>query len=465
MDKKYKCDRVENLAVDKTEELLYGVAPKPVTCGHGLILGGGKIYPEINFTLPTMIISEQNWSEVLQQYREMLNGITERAVELEVPGLVVEFEQLPPMTLNPEWGAEITAIIREILDQNYERHGLRSVLRVTPVDIRDKLRPPLMRSGQYLETMLKSFELGAKNGADLLAIESTGGKEIHDDALMNADLQGIIFALGVLAPRDVYFLWDKISEIANSCNIIASGDTACGFANTAMILADKRMIPAVLAAIIRVISTVRTLQAHFAGAVGPTKDCAYEGPYIKAITGVPISMEGKSSACAHLSPIGNITAACADLWSNESVNNVRLLSGYAPVVSLEQLIYDCRLMNVVAASGREDALRMRNWLVESDIHHDPQAYVLSPEVVIDISRQLIKYSQPYEMALAAADLTLKTLREANAKKELNLPPLELKWLDILAGQFDCIPDNESGMLEQINSGNYSNKFIAQEYSL
>ncbi len=122
-------------------------------------------------------------------------------------------------------------------------------------------------------------------------------------------------------------------------------------------------------------------------------------------------------------------------------------------------------MNVAAASGREDALRMRNWLVESDIHHDPQAYVLSPEVVINISRQLIKYSQPYEMALAAADLTLKTLREANAKKELNLPPLELKWLDILAGQLESIPDNESGILEQINSGNYSNKFIAKEYGL
>ena len=45
----------------------------------------------------------------------------------------------------------------------------------------------------------------------------------------------------------------------------------------------------------------------------------------KAIAGVPISMEGRSATCAHLSPIGNIAAAAADLWSNESVQDTPLL--------------------------------------------------------------------------------------------------------------------------------------------
>jgi len=42
--------------------------------------------------------------------------------------------------------------------------------------------------------MVSSFELCADAGADLLSIESTGGKELHDDALLNADLAGSVFA-------------------------------------------------------------------------------------------------------------------------------------------------------------------------------------------------------------------------------------------------------------------------------
>jgi uroporphyrinogen-III decarboxylase len=44
---------------------------------------------------------------------------------------------------------------------------------------------------------------------------------------------------------------------------------------------------------------------------GPSKDCAYEGPFLKAITGYPIAMEGAEAACAHSSPVGNIAKAAA----------------------------------------------------------------------------------------------------------------------------------------------------------
>ncbi len=127
------------------------------------------------------------------------------------------------------------------------------------------------------------------------------------------------------------------------------GDSACGFANTAMQLAHQKMLPEVLAAVVRAMSAVRSLVAFENGAVGPSKDCAYEGPVIKAITGYPISMEGKSATCAHFSPLGNIASAMCDLWSNESVQNVRLLSGNAPEAYAELLAYDCRLMNVATA--------------------------------------------------------------------------------------------------------------------
>ena len=86
-------------------------------------------------------------------------------------------------------------------------------------------------------------------------------------------------------------LWTRITEIAGSTGSIPSGDTACGFANTAMVLADRGFIPKVFSAVIRVVSSVRSLAAVEAGAVGPHKDCGYEGVYVKAITGIPISME------------------------------------------------------------------------------------------------------------------------------------------------------------------------------
>ena len=39
---------------------------------------------------------------------------------------------------------------------------------------------------------MSSFDLCAQAGADLLSIESTGGKELHDDALLNGDLAGSV---------------------------------------------------------------------------------------------------------------------------------------------------------------------------------------------------------------------------------------------------------------------------------
>ena len=162
-----------------------------------------------------------------------------------------------------------------------------------------------MRTGQPWERLKRSLELCAEAGADILSIESIGGKEVHDQALMFGDFRGIVFALGVLAPRDMSWLWGEIGDICGRHpGVVSGGDSACGFANTAMQLAHQKMLPEVLAAVVRAMSAVRSLAAFEQGAVGPSKDCAYEGPVMKAITGYPISMEGKSASCAHFSPAG-----------------------------------------------------------------------------------------------------------------------------------------------------------------
>ena len=255
-------------------------------------------------------------------------------------------------------------------------HGLKSALRITPVDIREDSRSPHMWKGSHWEALMKALSDCARAGADMLAIESIGGKDVHDEANIYCEIDKSLFALGILGARDMSKLWSGICGIAADTGTIASGDTACGFANTAMVLADRGMIPKVFSAVVRVISAVRSLVAVEEGAVGPHKDCGYEGVYVKAITGIPVSLEGKSSACAHLSPVGNIAACAADLWSNESVQNIKLLAGMAPTISMEQLAYDCRLMNTAAQSGRQNALLLRDWLCESDSRYDPRAYVL-----------------------------------------------------------------------------------------
>jgi methanol--5-hydroxybenzimidazolylcobamide Co-methyltransferase len=279
--------------------------------------------------------------------------------------------------------------MNEVCEHYYHQYGLASEIRLTPNDLRN-CGPARQRSSKYLDQMMELFERGMIAGGDLLSIESTGGKEVSDEALMMCDVKAIMFALSVLGVRDMQFLWKKIVSAANRYGKIAAGDSACGFANTAMVLAEKKYIPKVFAALVRVISVVRSVVAMEEGAVGPDKDCGYEGPFLKAITGIPISMEGKTAACAHLSPVGNIASACCDLWSNESVQNIRLLSGMAPVAYMEQLEYDVRLMNEALRAGETQRQIFQQLLASSDVYTDPQALILSPENVIRISKSLLR---------------------------------------------------------------------------
>ena len=436
----------KSLAIQNLDEFIYGTCPHPVELKNGLVIGGGPVYPELNFTLPEMGISAESMPEVRRQYTEMISMATTRAVELHAPGLVVEFELLPDMTLVPEWGAEITKILREVLDKVQLKHGLKVALRVTPNDIREFSRPPLLRQGRYVEDMFRTFELCAQAGADFLAVESTGGKEVHDDAILNGDLPRSVFALGILGSRDMVTLWQRIVSISDQYGVIPSGDSACGFANTAMVLAEQHFIPRVWAAVIRVMSVARSLVAFEQGALGPNKDCAYEGPYIKAITGCPISLEGSEAACAHLSPIGNIAKAVADLWSNESINNVKLLGGMAPTVSLEQLVYATRLMNTASSHGPQAARSLRDWWVESDAALDPQAYVLRPDVVLELAGQMIAEPSAYLRTRRAALGTLSKLREASASGQIPMSKQEQRWLDNLSRQADNLPEDEAAFI-------------------
>ncbi|MFH0792578.1 MAG: methyltransferase MtaB domain-containing protein, partial [bacterium] len=421
--------------------------PRPVTCGSGLRIGVGTVYPEIKFTLPPMRIDEQHMAAICEIYRKTISAVLERAVALSAPGVVVEFEHLPEMTRVPAWGEAITRVLREAMDAAAQKDGLRTALRVTPVDIRES-RNTQVEFEEQSATLLESFRRCAAAGADLLAIESTGGKEISDQALMECDLRGLMRGLVVVGTEDCGALWREIKKIADAAHrhCIPSGDSACGFANTAMVLAERGYIPRVFAAMVRVISAVRSLAAFENGAVGPSKDCAYEGVICKAVRGVPISMEGKSAAFAHLSSIGNIASAATDLWSNESIEVGRALSGEAVVANFEQLVYDCRLMNTARERGGEEGARQfRDWLVMSDAPLDPQAWVLNPEFVVQAAEVISRESDPYSRAYEAAVLTLNSISRAIEDQELQVPDAEIGWLEQLRGDLEDLPESAADL--------------------
>lgn len=436
-------------AYNNLSDFVYANSIYPVNLKNGMSIGGGTMYPEVNFTLPTMLITKETMPEVISNYREIITGICERAKELYVPGFVAEIETLPPMTFEPEWGIEVCKNVVDIIKEFEVKHGIKGSVRITPNDIREGRDLEHMWRGRHWDAMLKTFEGCANVGADFLAVESVGGKEVHDDAIMFCDIEKSIFALSVLGCKDMEKLWTEIVSIANKTGTIAAGDTACGFANTAMVLADKNYIPRVFSAAIRVITAVRSLVAIECGAKGPHKDCGYEGVYVKAITGTPISMEGRTAACAHLSPVGNVAACVADIWSNESIQNIKLLGGMAPTVSFEQLAYDCRLMNQASAKGKETALLMRDLHADSDSSLDPQAYVLRPDVVLDISKEIVTVEGDYNRSKKAASLALEVMQKAYDKGELKLNDKELSWIETLSDTVENMPADVGEFTENI----------------
>jgi methanol--5-hydroxybenzimidazolylcobamide Co-methyltransferase len=230
-----------------------------------------------------------------------------------------------------------------------------------------------------------------------------------------------------------------------------------------MQLANQKMLPKTLAAVVRLMTAPRSLVAVQEGAVGPLKDCGYENPIIKAITGVPISMEGKSAACAHASPLGNIAAAVADLWSNEAVQQTRLLAGNAPEAFAEILIYDTRLMN--EALKDDGGPWLRDLLVASDRNLDPQAVVMDPAVHVEAGRRILAAGDdPYAQTLALARLALEVLHDAIDTGDLELEVADARWLERLDQQVEALPDDPNELAARLPA-HYRDLFLPTEYGL
>ncbi len=456
----------KKLAIDNVDEFIFGTCPHPVTTKSGLVIGGGDVIPELNFTLPTIDLSSDTIDKAYGIYRNIAHDALERASELHLPdhlGVVLEFETTVEFTMCPEWGIKAARILMEEMQEAKDKYGLKSALRMTVNDNREFERPPLMRSGKNWNDMVELITQSAADGADFISIESCGGKEVSDDALVRGDLEKLIFAVGVLGARDMTWLWDNIVDMAETNGAMPAGDSSCGFANTAMVLAEKGLLSRMFGAVARVALVPRALIAFERGAVGPSKDCEYAGTYLKAITGSPISAEGRTAAGAHLSQVGNITNAVCDLWSNESIQYIRLLSEMAPTVSMEQLIYDCRLTNV--RKDLKDKLIYRDMLVDSDCYNDPHAWILRPDVVLRIAAGIVKETEPLKRTKVACKLAIEELRRAVAEGNLKADKRDEKWFKRMENSLSDIPDDPNDFWEKIKPSLDLEKFRPEEYEL
>lgn len=49
--------KYQKLTIDNPSDLIFGTAPYPITTRRGIVIGGGRVYPELNFTLPPISIN------------------------------------------------------------------------------------------------------------------------------------------------------------------------------------------------------------------------------------------------------------------------------------------------------------------------------------------------------------------------------------------------------------------------
>jgi methanol--5-hydroxybenzimidazolylcobamide Co-methyltransferase len=135
-----------NLSISDASELIFGFCKKPVETKRGLIIGGGKVYPELNFTLPPVTISKNNLKTITKHYKDIVSGALERALHLYSPGVILEFETLIEMTKEPEIGIEIVKVMNDICEDYFQKHKLKSEIRLIPNDLREFERPPKART-------------------------------------------------------------------------------------------------------------------------------------------------------------------------------------------------------------------------------------------------------------------------------------------------------------------------------
>ncbi|NLU46307.1 MAG: methanol--corrinoid methyltransferase [Euryarchaeota archaeon] len=448
--------RFTRMSYANADDMVFGRSLKPVSYGFGLKIGAGKVIPEINYAPRPG--TERDPERLRKEFIDYISrDVLDRAVALGFPDLQLETEWVSQMN-QAKLSVPVIEGQKAICEKYHEEFGINCAVRHTIPDQREAdlgLRPGMDAERTYPEKFFACAEIACENGADNLSCESVGGKELSDYAVTNGDIVAFLFGVGYLGTIDMTYIWSEFVDVAKRNKVVAGGDTNCAGANTSMFLAGGMQdndVQRTFTAVARCISAAKTLAAWECGAIGPDKDCGYEGPIVKAIAGMPISQEGKNCQCAHCDLQGNLMAQTCDLWSNESVEYHPEFGGSSVQCWLGALGYEAALMNTALQLKQEKTLR--DLYMFSDRFRGPEAYVLAYDNAYRIGQAIVAEGDNiYNRALAAGLAGSRILLEGYKKREIMLTNKQYEVLLDIIGKFESLPAEEDDFVE----------FAAKEY--
>ena len=444
--------KFKKMEYGSADEMVFGESKYPLSYGLGLKVGSGAVIPEINFAPRPG--SEKTVESLRREYVDYITkDVLDRAVTLGFSSVQLENEWISQMGYNSETLAKpIVAGQKEMMRKYHDEYGIACAIRHTIADQREGdggLRPGMDSRHNYPEKLLESLEVACKNGADVVSIESVGGKEIADYAVVRQDIKGWLFGIGYLGSLDMEWLWTQIVEVAKKHNVVPGGDTNCAGANTSMFMAGGYLdkdIPRTFSAVTRAIAAARTLVAIECGATGPDKDCGYEGPILKAISGRPSAQEGKGAQCAHCDMMGNLIAQVCDLWSNESVEYHPEFGGSSVQCWLGVIGYEAALMT--ASKQMKTDKILRDTYVVSDRFRSPEAFILAYDNAYKIGQAIVEHGESYYLRAKAAGLkAAELIQESNDKGKLKLTKEEKDALSRVSADLRSLPDDEGKFVD------------------
>ncbi len=442
--------RCTKMAYGSADEMVFGTAKYPISYGFGLKVGAGRVIPEINYGPRPG--KEKDPESLRKEYVDYISkDILNRAVTVGFPDVQLETEWVSQMG-NPKMATPVVEGQKAICEKFHEEYGINCAVRQTIPDQREAeegYRPGMGGKHAYPEALFNCAEIACENGADVLSCETLGGKELADFAVTNGDIVAFLFGVGYLGSIDMEYVWSQFVDICKKNKTIAGGDTNCSGANTSMFMAGGYLdndVQRTFSAVTRAISAARTLAACEAGAVGPDKDCGYEGPIVKSITGKPTAQEGKNCQCAHCDLQGNLIAQCCDLWSNESVEYHPEFGGTSVQCWGGSLGYECSLMNTAIQLHQEKTLR--DLYMYSDRYRGPEAYILAYDHAYMIGKAIADNGDNlYLRAKAAGQTAVDIILKGYNAKELALTNKQLEVAQDIQKKLAALPEETDKFVE------------------
>ena len=419
------------MAYKSADDMVMGTALHPVSEGFGLKIGAGQVIPEVNYAPRPG--TEKDPEKLRREYVDYISAdCLNRAVTAGFPAVHLETEWVSQMN-QEKLSAPVVAGQKAICEKFHEEYGIACGVRQTIPDQREHdqgLRPGMDSVHSYPEKFWQCVDIAGENGADNISVESVGGKEFADYAVTNGDITAFLFGVGYLGSLDMTYVWQQFADIAKKNKCVAGGDTNCSGANVSMFMAGGYLdndVQRTFSAVTRCIASARTLAAWESGAIGPDKDCGYEGIICKSIAGKPCAQEGKNCQCAHCDLQGNLIAQACDLWSNESVEYHPEFGGTSVQCWFGSIAYEAALMNTATQLGQ--AKTLRDMYMYTDRTRGPEGYVLAYDHAYMVGQAITEVGN---------DLYLRAKRAGQKGAEIILKGYESKELPLTNKQLDTL---------------------------